>query len=71
MFVRSTLAVTASTATLIASPLIAEATDMDHMWQSGADIWEFAPLIPDPAPLAIIGIGLLAMGFIRFFRSAD
>lgn len=72
VFSKSTFTMTALIAALIASPPIAMAANADEAWRAGVpDIWELSPLIPDPAPLAIIGIGLLAMGFFRLFQSAD
>lgn len=41
---------------------------LDRLVQSGATIWELPPIIPDPAPLAIFGLGLLALGFLRLFK---
>lgn len=34
------------------------------------DIAEFGPLVPDPAPLAVFGIVLIAIGFLRRYLSA-
>lgn len=66
------IAALALIATLTASPPSVMATDTDEAWRAGVqDIWELSPLIPDPSPLAIIGVGLLAMGFVRLFQSAD
>lgn len=42
---------------------------LNQLVQSGAKIWELPPFIPDPAPLAIFGLGLLAVGFLRLFRT--
>lgn len=43
---------------------------LNRLVQSGAAIWDLPPFIPDPAPLAIFGLGLLAVGFLRLFRPA-